>query len=1141
MGLRILYGEHTGDLLDACLEEICSEAILWPQKRAFLIVPEQTKADTERRYLEVRQRLDAEKPHPEGSDGNALMLIDVVSFQRFAHRILSETGGFPEGFLDDASKTMIIHQILQEGRSDFKVLSALSERIGFIPDLQNVLGDFLRYHVTPEKIRSLEEDESDPAFSAKMSDFALLMERMDARIHALGFSDQGEELKRLSDTLAKLADTDAAELSWPLSRLRYMRDTSIWIMGFGQVRDFTPQEWDVLDQLHELCEKMTVSVCADAIPMHDSQILSGSDAFYFGRQTLLHLTERFPGCRISAVLPHKEKLAAFSHLTCAYTKRCSDTFTGDIAGIRLFQMKSSMDELRYVAGEIRKLVLTQGYRYNEISVVLCDPQSYESNLHAVFAEYGLDPFLDKRRPLSGTVLMRFVTAILDLGIHGWSFRPLMACLKSGLCHITAADADKLENYCLKYGLFKGFRIFYPANYASEKDPAGPEMLAMVERVLTPVRQFLDTMLHAETCSQKAGSLLQFLRVYGGQETGEYQAGAGGQVEALSEEWLDAGDQDAALALVSSFNELIRLLYKLEGPVGETKMTLLNFRSILASGMDATLSGAIPSYVDQIQISDTKRGYQRSCRALFLVGATRSVFPYRKVNEGFLRGHEREKIAGSLQIPFPSRARDQVYADFFTAYALLDCPEERLYISCPLTEEPSSVMHLAQTVFPAAEVLKNPPLTDHDPRLFSKTALQRYAASGLPDPWAVDETGAGRAGILRAFPELLNVKNRPAVSFRVEIPEDLMNQRYNQTVKMSVSQMETYAACPYQHFGNYCLHLQEREIFEVQMNDIGSVLHRMFEVSLTSYMDDSRNAASAGDKEMVYNRYLSRDFRAWAGDLFTKVMSEEQTPLSQDPAFLAAAGNRILEVATHSLRAIFQDISPAGFSPDRMEWNMGEDGAQAVTMKLPSGRTVRFHGMIDRIDVNHEDHSFRIIDYKSGNKTVDYTSLYHGLSVQLPAYLHAYSVEHPDLQPFDAGYFYLTAPMISVKELTGKPDPAFMDKAIRKTYNLRSLKLDTGDLSLSGAYAMQKIEDHCKNLFAGHFPVEPALLPKNGGKAACEYCSCKPVCGIDPARPPYKRLPPIPALTDADGKKEKDRDAYCTSVRNRLSEIGGASI
>jgi len=111
LGLRILYGEHTGDLLDACLEEICSEAILWPQKRAFLIVPEQTKADTERSYLEVRQRMDAKKPHPAGSDGNALMLIDVVSFQRFAHRILSETGGFPEGFLDDASKTMIIHQI----------------------------------------------------------------------------------------------------------------------------------------------------------------------------------------------------------------------------------------------------------------------------------------------------------------------------------------------------------------------------------------------------------------------------------------------------------------------------------------------------------------------------------------------------------------------------------------------------------------------------------------------------------------------------------------------------------------------------------------------------------------------------------------------------------------------------------------------------------------------------------------------------------------------------------------------------------------------------------------------------------------------------------------------------------------------
>src|SRR5665647_2014872 len=131
MGLRILHGEHAGDLLDACLEEICSEAIHWPQKRAFLIVPEQTKADMERRYLEVRRRVDAREGKSSAAASNALMLVDVVSFHRFAHRILSEVGGYPQDFLDESSKSMLIHQILNDGKDDFKVLSALCDRMGF--------------------------------------------------------------------------------------------------------------------------------------------------------------------------------------------------------------------------------------------------------------------------------------------------------------------------------------------------------------------------------------------------------------------------------------------------------------------------------------------------------------------------------------------------------------------------------------------------------------------------------------------------------------------------------------------------------------------------------------------------------------------------------------------------------------------------------------------------------------------------------------------------------------------------------------------------------------------------------------------------------------------------------------------------
>jgi hypothetical protein len=74
------------------MEEICTEALSWPQKRAFLIVPEQTKADMERRFLEVRRSLKGAPPfesqHGEAlgirlsPSEQALMLVDVVSFHR---------------------------------------------------------------------------------------------------------------------------------------------------------------------------------------------------------------------------------------------------------------------------------------------------------------------------------------------------------------------------------------------------------------------------------------------------------------------------------------------------------------------------------------------------------------------------------------------------------------------------------------------------------------------------------------------------------------------------------------------------------------------------------------------------------------------------------------------------------------------------------------------------------------------------------------------------------------------------------------------------------------------------------------------------------------------------------------------------
>ena len=1137
LGLRILHGEHAGDLLDACLEEICTEAIEWPQKRAFLIVPEQTKADMERRYLEIRRRVDAREGKTFASSSNALMLVDVVSFHRFAHRILSEIGGYPQNFLDESSKSMLIHQILNDGKDDFKVLSALCDRMGFVPDIENVLGDFSRYHVTPDRLHSLQGEMLDPQFASKMSDFALLMERLSVRQDELGLSDQGEEMKRLSQTLGELLSYNENPIPWPLSRLSYMRDASVWIMGFGQTRDFTPQEWDILELLYKLCENLTISVCADRIPEEKNEISEGSGVFYFGRQTLFHLLERFPQRKLCGIARTQSQEPALSHLACAFAKRCRDTFDGDSSRVRRVFAKSGMDELHFVAGEIKRLVLMEGFRYNEISVVLCDRAGYESNLHAVFREYGLDPFLDKRRPLSGTVLVRFVLSLLDLGIEGWSFRPLMACLKSGMCHIPADDADLLENYCLEHGLFKGYRIFSKAFYEEEKYPDGPYVWGIVERVLFPIREFVRSVSHTKSCAGKATVLLSFLQTYGGQADG-FPSGVAGQVAALSGEWQEAKDQEAALALVSSFNELIRLLNKLEGPIGEMGMSLLNFKSMLSAGMDATLSGAIPSYVDQLQISDTRRGYQRSCKVMFLVGAKSDNFPFKTIKEGFLRGFERELLSQTLLISFPSRAKDQVYVDTFTAYALLSSPAERLYMTCPSAVNPSSIFSMIPDVLPGAVTIDGRDNSGHDARLFSKTAMQRFVWAGLSDSsLANSREGDLALRLVREFPELSLPSHTGTQSFDVSLAPEKMDLRYDALVKMSVSQIESYAACPFKHFSQYVLGLQERKIFQVAANDIGSILHRIFELSLQDYHTQVQQAGSLPEKQAVYQKFLHADYRQWAAALFTLVSKENATPISQDTGYLGNAGNKIIRVAEHSLKAIFRDISPQAFEPDKMEWSFGADNKAQLNLLLPSGRTVQFRGVIDRVDLDHANRTFRIIDYKSGNKKVDYNLLYGGLSLQLPAYVYAYSKQNPDWDPADAGYFYLTAPMIAITDLRGKPEDEMLTARIDKEYSLRSVNLQSTDLQLSGEYAIRKMYDHCQSLFSGNFEVSPRVTSAKNAKPACEYCEYSPVCGIDPSRPPCLILPPLPPVIKENGKNAAAKDAFAEGIREILSPKG----
>ena len=163
------------------------------------------------------------------------------------------------------------------------------------------------------------------------------------------------------------------------------------------------------------------------------------------------------------------------------------------------------------------------------------------------------------------------------------------------------------------------------------------------------------------------------------------------------------------------------------------------------------------------------------------------------------------------------------------------------------------------------------------------------------------------------------------------------------------------------------------------------------------------------------------------------------------------------------------------------------------INLPDGMPLALRGKVDRIDIIEQEGNrrFRVVDFKSGDRRVDYDGIYHGLALQLPIYLEA-RAQQSTYQAEDAAYFRFARPILSLPVGTGLTPKPFSEAGENpcaswtRGWILRNrFDQKTCDPTRPGA---------CRTSFAGRFDVLPAKLPNR--PPACKYCSLKALCGFD---------------------------------------------
>jgi RecB family exonuclease len=187
---------------------------------------------------------------------------------------------------------------------------------------------------------------------------------------------------------------------------------------------------------------------------------------------------------------------------------------------------------------------------------------------------------------------------------------------------------------------------------------------------------------------------------------------------------------------------------------------------------------------------------------------------------------------------------------------------------------------------------------------------------------------------------------------------------------SITELETFAACPFRHFARYILGvtIPDEDTPEIPAKDEGKIIHRLLEHYYRHPLHTDDSTAIQAHLTTI----LARDIRT-------------TTPLHQI---------QIHRLITRATAAILRDLNdakrlgPDALQPTHLEWQFGYDEVPPLKLQDAEGRTAAIRGKIDRIDIHPTQKRLLLLDYKYRAADPIGGEIQKGQHLQIPLYLMA---------------------------------------------------------------------------------------------------------------------------------------------------------
>lgn len=1129
MSLQFIFGNSGSGKSTYLYQKIIEESMQRPDGNFIVIVPEQFTMQTQK---------DLVMAHPRGG----IMNIDVLSFQRLAHRIFEEVGADQRSVLTETGKNLMLRKVAIREQERLKVLGSRMNRPGYVSEVKSVLSELMQYEVSDFELQEMERrTENRPLLNAKLEDLQVLYREF------LSYRrDRFLKPEEIYDVLCQVAGESAL-----------LKNSVLAFDGFA---GFTPSQIRVLEELLVCCPKVYLIVTLDARESAFGK-LQEHDLFAPSRRLVQAVSEaaRSAARRMGGndtmflppvvlgktSLPRFKKGGALFHLEQNLFRSRRQSYGGIPDEISMHISKNPAAEVHFAARTISYLVREKDLRYRDIAVITGDLSSYNNYVKHIFPQYEIPAFVDETRQILLNPCLEFVRGALEIVQRDYAAEAVFRCLRTGMAGFSADETDELENYVLAAGI-RGHRKWkktWEYRPAQLKEEVIEKVNAYRERLVERFEPFAEKM-------RKKGNTLLFYA------TALYELLRDCEISRQLQERAAQLEADGEMGQAREYSQvygiLIRLLDEMAELLGEETVELQEFTEILEAGLSEAKVGVIPPGIDQVQVGDIRRTRLAHVKILFFLGLNDGWVPARGNDGGIVSDMERELLKENGMELAPT-ARENSYIQRFYLYQNLTKPSQQLYLSWCLGSSdgvvmrPSYLVSNIRRLFPKITVCEEKePGSELWQTTTRKNGMQ-YFLHGLQE--------ARMGNVMPKWKELYRsyaqddeyrerVRKLVQAAFSGEAARQLSfsasKKLYGEVMTNSVTRLEQFAACAFAHFAMYGLRLRERELYGVKPADLGILFHRSLDLF-------SRRIAVSGRD---WTELTEQEETILMEQCVDEVSEKYGADALHSDARSAYTINRLKRILCRSAWVLHEQLAAGSFRPSGFEVSFADAGnLETVNVSLGGHGRMHLQGRIDRIDTAQTEDAVyvKVVDYKSGMAEFDPVSFYYGLQLQLVVYLNA-ALEmeqrlHPERVAVPAGIFYYRMQDPVLEKEAGVDEAAMRERLLKKLrpdgiineddevlelldhgFSGDSLVIPAGrkkDGSLKAAsktvtpeqfqtlsrFARRKLTQLGERMLGGEVAPDPY---EADGRTPCDYCDYADVCGFDrkiPGSCPH-RLEPL---------------------------------